>query len=439
MSTPTHAPDHPSAGAGAGADSPTDDVITIPSLTHWLLFLRFLRFGFLAWGGPVAQIAMLRRELVDEEHWMSSSRFNRTLALYQVLPGPEAHELCVYFGYLAKGRPGGVLAGLGFMLPGFLLMLALTWVYVTFGITGLARAIFYGIQPAVVALIVRAMHRIGGHALHDRWLWAIAVVAGLAALAGVPFWITLPAGGLIYLLVKRGLPIVAGMAAAVFIAGAGIYVVSRMPEIGLLPGPSMPSSAAGATGAAEAGTVNVVTGSESLPALFLSGLKAGLLTFGGAYTVISFLQRDAVSVGAWMTNSQFLDGLALSGILPAPLIIFSTFVGYLGGGPAGAIALTVGIFLPAFSFTLIGHDLFERLIQHKPLHAFLDGVTACVVGLIAATALGLFLVAVTDIPRLLIFAAALVLLFRWRNRLAILWIVLGAGAIGLALSAAGLA
>src|SRR5215207_6180091 len=167
-----------------------DDAINIPPHSYWSLFLRFLRFGFLAWGGPVAQIAMLRKELVDEERWVSSNRFNRTLALYQVLPGPEAHELCVYFGYLAKGRPGGVLAGLGFMLPGFLLMFALTWVYVTFGITGPARAIFYGIQPAVVALIVRATHRIGAHSLHDRWLWAIAVMAVLASLGGVPFWVT---------------------------------------------------------------------------------------------------------------------------------------------------------------------------------------------------------------------------------------------------------
>jgi chromate transporter len=421
---------------------PADDAVAIPPLSHWQLFLRFLRFGFLAWGGPVAQIAMLRRELVDDERWVSSRRFNRTLALYQVLPGPEAHELCVYFGYLAKGRVGGVLAGLGFMLPGFLLMFALTWVYVTVGIAGPARAVFYGIQPAVVALIVRAMHRIGGHALHDRWLWAIAVVAAVAALAGVPFWATLPIGGLMYLLVKRDLPLVAGLLGAVFVVGAGAYVLSRAAEVGFLPGLAARPDAAGAdapeaAGAGAGGTSG--TGGESLPGLFLSGLKAGLLTFGGAYTVISFLQRDAVSVGVWMTNSQFLDGLALSGVLPAPLIIFSTFVGYLGGGPLGALALTVGIFLPAFSFTLIGHDIFERLIQHRPLHAFLDGVTAGVVGLITATALGLFLVAVTDVPRLLIFAAALFLLFRWRDRLAILWIVLGAGAVGLALSAVGLA
>ncbi|HET7769093.1 MAG TPA: chromate efflux transporter [Chloroflexota bacterium] len=426
------APAH--AGPAPEADVASDDAINIPPLSHWQLFLRFLRFGFLAWGGPVAQIAMLRKELVDDERWVSSNRFNRTLALYQVLPGPEAHELCVYFGYLARGRLGGVFAGLGFFLPGFFLMFALTWLYVTFGIAGPAQAIFHGIQPAVVALIVRAMHRIGGHALHSprhhqhRWLWGIALVAMLAALAGVPFWVTLPVGGLIYLLVKREQPMLAGAVAALFLLAAGAYVTSRMAAVGLLPGLAV------APGVAGAGSPAGATGNESLLSLFWSGLKAGLLTFGGAYTVISFLQRDAVSAGAWMTNAQFLDGLALSGILPAPLIIFSTFVGYLGGGPLGAIALTVGIFLPAFSFTLIGHDLFERLIQKEPLHAFLDGVTAGVVGLITATAIGLFLTAVTDMPRLLIFAAALYLLFAWKNRLAILWIVLGAGAVGLLLS-----
>src|SRR5919112_1128603 len=109
------------------------DVASPPRESYSRLFLRFLRFGFLAWGGPVAQIAMIRHELVDEEHWISNERFNRTLAVYQVLPGPEAHELCVYFGMLARGRLGGFLAGLGFMLPGFVLMLALSWAYVRFG------------------------------------------------------------------------------------------------------------------------------------------------------------------------------------------------------------------------------------------------------------------------------------------------------------------
>src|SRR5215208_3732103 len=151
----------PSSAIPTEATSPA-----VPHQSYGELFRRFLRFGLLAWGGPVAQIAMIRRELVDEEHWISNERFNRTLAVYQVLPGPEAHELCVYFGMLARGRIGGLLAGLGFMLPGFVLMFALSWFYLTFGRTApLFQAVFLGFQAAVVALIIRAVHRIGGHAL----------------------------------------------------------------------------------------------------------------------------------------------------------------------------------------------------------------------------------------------------------------------------------
>src|SRR5688572_24886684 len=138
---------------------------SIPHQPLGALFLRFLRFGLLAWGGPVAQIAMLQRELVEEEKWISPERFNRAYAVYQMLPGPEAHELCVYFGTLARGRLGGLLAGLGFMLPGLVLMLAVSWAYVRFGIDSPAfAAVFAGVQVAVLALIVRGVHRIGSHA-----------------------------------------------------------------------------------------------------------------------------------------------------------------------------------------------------------------------------------------------------------------------------------
>ena len=143
----------------------------IPTLGLGQLVLRFLRFGGLAWGGPIAQIAMLRRELVDEEQWISSERFNRTLAVYQVLPGPEAQELCIYFGMLARGRLGGFLAGLSFLLPGFLLMLALAWWYTEIGMNApVFAAAFAGAQAAVVALIVRGLHRIGSRAVTDRTL-----------------------------------------------------------------------------------------------------------------------------------------------------------------------------------------------------------------------------------------------------------------------------
>src|SRR5687768_14001031 len=130
------------------------------------IFLRFFRFGCLAWGGPVAQIAMIKKELVEEEHWVTKDKFNRALAVYQVLPGPEAHELCVYFGMTVRGRWGGFLAGLGFMLPGFVLMLLLIWFYISYGIQSpVAKIIFTGFQAAVVALIVAAVHRIGKHSL----------------------------------------------------------------------------------------------------------------------------------------------------------------------------------------------------------------------------------------------------------------------------------
>src|SRR5215216_6774945 len=182
-----------------------DRDIHIPHQSYADIFFRFLKFGLLAWGGPFAQIAMIRQELVDEEKWISPEKFNRVLSVYQALPGPEAHELCVYFGMIARGRIGALLAGLGFMLPGFVLMLALSWFYVAIGINSPTfQAVFLGMQPAVAALIVRAVHRIGGHALHaGNWLWAIAITATLAQLLNVNFLITLLISGLIYTFAQR--------------------------------------------------------------------------------------------------------------------------------------------------------------------------------------------------------------------------------------------
>ena len=168
-----------------------------PTLTA--IFARFLRFGLLAWGGPVAQIAMIKRELVEEERWIEPSRFNRLLAIYQVLPGPEAHELCVHFGMMKGGRLGGLLAGLAFMLPGLILILAIAWFYQRLDLQQpQIAAVFVGIQIGVIALIVRAVHRIVDHTLTDPWLWAIAVVTAAGAALDVSFWITLPAAGLTY-------------------------------------------------------------------------------------------------------------------------------------------------------------------------------------------------------------------------------------------------
>ncbi len=393
----------------------------LPQLSYAQIFAKFLRFGFLAWGGPIAQIAMIRLELVDEEHWVSSARFNRILAVYQVLPGPEAHELCVFFGTLPKGKLGGLLAGLGFMMPGFVLMFALSWLYLSTGImqTAAATAAFLGVQPAVIALIVRAVHRIGGHILLDRWLWGIAGVAGLAALVGTPFWLTLPIAGFVYMFATRRQRVTAGLLMAVLV-GVGLYFAWV--------------TFAGPIGGDAVSAQPIANQEPSLLDLFISGLKAGLLTFGGAYTVIPFLRADAVGNG-WMTDAQFLDGLALSGILPAPLIIFSTFIGYFGGGPLGAIVMTIGIFLPAFSFSLFFHDQLERLVDNEKIKTFLEGISAAVVGLIAATTLELGQKTLVNVPGvvipLAIFAVALALLYVFKAKTTILWVVLAAAGAGL--------
>ena len=404
------------SGAGAAAD---ESAGRVPHEPLGRLFLRFLKFGFLAWGGPVAQIAMIRQELVAEEKWVSPQHFNRVLAMYQILPGPEAHELCVYFGMLSRGRIGGILAGLGFMLPGFFLMFLLSWLYVRYGLktTGAFAVMFAAVQAAVAALIVRAVHRIGGHVLADKWLWIIAAVATAAQLAGVHFAISLTAGGVAYVLAKQGWPSLATILIVACAAGVVFWLAQQGWQLSLMGASAAIQEGAGQT-------------ERSLWELFISGLKAGMLTFGGAYTVIPFLQEDAVADGAWMTNAQFLDGLALSSLLPAPLIIFSTFVGYLGGGAAGAVVLTIGIFLPAFAFSLLAHDPLEKFVSQPRVREFLEGVTAAVVGLIAGTTIALMVVSLVSIPTVVIFVAALAALFYFKSKYVIPLVVAGAALAG---------
>jgi chromate transporter len=382
-----------------------------PLVSYRGLFARFLRFGLLAFGGPVAQIAMLRRELVEEEGWVSSSRFNRLLAVYQALPGPEAHELAVHLGLTRGGRVGALLAGLGFMLPGFLLMLAISWLYFQVDLTQASiGAALLGAQVAVVALVVRAVERIGRHVLVDPGLWLIAFAAAAATAAGVSFWVTLPIAGVAYALAPRFRAAVVYGTVIVAAAAATVWVAATTGLPLLQPG-------AGPTGPGSGGTVEA-----SVPAIFLSGLKAGLLTFGGAYTAIPFIRGDAVGNG-WLTDAQFLDGLALGSVLPAPLIIFGTFVGYVAGGPVGAIAMTAGIFLPAFSFALLLGDRIERVVDNPGLHRLVGGIAAGVVGLIAVTALELGGAVAIRLPAFLpgvvIFGASLAVLFLWRSKAAV--------------------
>ena len=371
--------------------------------TYLSLFLTFFSFGCLAWGGPVAQIAMIREELVERRQWIAPDKFKRALAVYQALPGPEAHELCVYFGMVRKGRLGGFLAGLGFMLPGFLLILLLSWLYTLYGAKFLLP-LFAGVAPAVTALIVRAVDRIGRHTLTEGSLWIMACLSVVLTLLNVHFfWIFLMAA-IWQALWAKGLKAYACASLILLLAcAAGLSVV--------FPGGDQ-------TGAYDSG-------------LFIDGLKAGLLSFGGAYTAIPFLKESMIGAYPGITQQSLLDGLALSSVIPAPLVIFGTFLGFLASGFTGAILITLGIFIPAFAFTLVGHNYLEKAIENPSLHGVLDGIAAAVVGLLAVTAAEIVLQTLTGAFPLFIFSIALAGLYLIRSKLAVPLIILGCGLLGL--------
>ncbi|HKH64216.1 MAG TPA: chromate efflux transporter [Solirubrobacterales bacterium] len=366
------------------------------------IFLRFLKFGCLAWGGPAAQIAMIKRECVDEEKWIDELSFQRLLAVYQVLPGPEAHELCVYFGRVRGGKLGGLMAGLGFMLPGFVLMLGLSALYVEADIAENLDALFYGLSAAVGALVARALVRLGTSFIKDVPLALIAVAGfALTFFADASFVLVLLGGGIAYELWR----------------GARGWFGGGAPSIAIGL-PALPWIAAGAI------TIGL-TGE-----ILLEGLKAGLLTFGGAYTVVPLLHASAVDGHHWLTESQFVDGLAIGGILPAPLIIFATFVGYLAGGPVGAIVITLGIFVPAFCFPIFLHRQLVAIAENERLHQFLLGIAAGVIGLIAAVTVEILDTSVVDGYTAALALGAFLALNRWHGKLTVLWVVLSCGAIG---------
>jgi chromate transporter len=348
---------------------------------------------------------MIKHECVDEERWISEESFKKLLAVYQVLPGPEAHELCVYFGRLRGGKLGGFLAGLGFMLPGFILMLGLSILYVEASLATHLDQLFYGLTAAVGALVARALVRLSQTFITDAFLAIVAVVGFvLTYFASASFVLVLIGGGIAYELWTNGRS-----------------WVSRAHSIS--PAPL---------------ALVLLTGAVTLSltaSIFFEGLKAGLLTFGGAYTVIPFLRQGAVVDHHWLTNSQFVDGLAMSGVLPAPLIIFSTFVGYIAGGLTGALVMTVGIFLPAFIFPIFFHRYWVAIAENERLRPFLLGVAAAVIGLIAAVTVEIVKTSVVDVYTAILAVGAFLILNRFHSKLTVLYVVLGCGAIGALLQA----
>lgn len=327
----------------------------------------------------------MREELVTQQKWISKEKFMRVYAVYQILPGPEAMELACYFGYLTNGRIGAFLGGLGFLLPGFSLLLLWSYIYLEHGTgnVGVSKT-FHCLNPTVAALICRACYKLGGEALmvkhtkdfsFDRGF--ICVFNFFTAVIGLNFFITLTASGFINYffetdfkntLLHNNKRNIGWFIAACVI---GFYVLycqlNGVPSVNLIGG-------------------NIGTHGTSLTSLFELGLIAGMVSFGGAYVTLPFIYAAAVVGDKWLTERQFLDALAITNVLPCPLVTFVTMVGWVGHGIAGAVVMTIGIFLPAFSFTIIGHEVFELIVHISAVHPFLDGIGAAVIGFLALTA-----------------------------------------------------
>ena len=387
---------------------PTYNVPTDLSYLH--LFAIFLGFGFRAWGGPTVQIDMMRQEMCIERKWLEPQKFNRVYGIYQVLPGPEATELACYFGLLAKGRIGSIIAGLGFVLPGFCLMLLLSWITFDYGSNSpWFRACVAGVVPAVVALVFRGTERIAHHFLltnndkdskvpilerwYNVWLFVMVIFTCVQSVVRINFFISLGVGGVLAILAFSEFPCFSevrndrvrfALRLAIPISWMALCIGMFALYVALTGG--LPS----------ANFVASIASEPTYGSLFVLGLLAGLLTFGGAATAIPFVYSAAVLNGGWCSEAQFLTSIALGSIIPSPLVIFVLYVGFVGARWGGAILITLGMFIPAFTFTLIIHGVIDRLFKFQTVLNFVDGITTAVVGLLAVTAFSLLFQAVVD-------------------------------------------
>jgi len=372
-----------------------------PSLAEATRF--WLELGFISFGGPAGQIAIMHRALVEERRWISERRFLHALSYCMVLPGPEAQQLATYIGWLLHRTWGGIIAGGLFVLPSLFILVSLSWIYVAFGRVPAVAGAFAAVKPAVVAIIVQAAHRLGGRALRTPAAWAIAGLSFVAMVAAIPF------------------PVIVGVAAL------GGLVIGRLAPGQLRHGG--PHAAAGATATPAvidddtptpsharfratrlAGVVGAGVALWAAPLALLASThgqatlarmawfftKAALLTFGGAYAVLPYVVQGAVHEHRWLSAAQMIDGLALGETTPGPLIMVVTFVGFVGGhaqalfgadrawlaGLAAACVVTWFTFLPSFVFVLAGGPLVESARDDVTFVAPLAAITAAVVGVI---------------------------------------------------------
>ena len=332
------------------------------------VFLYFLFLGFVNIGGPVAQITMMFNHMVEKRRWLTKDRFVKIMAFCHMLPGPEALQLAIYVGYLKRKVWGGILAGLTFILPGAVVMIVLSWLYVKYGKLPQVMDALYVLKPAVLGIIAAGIIKLGRAAIPNFFL-AVLLVGAFAGMrfAGINFLLILLIAGVLNLIVDRGWPLVKKTAPTLPVMIGGIALLLPFADSRLF----------------------------QVTWLFL---KTGLLSFGGAYASLVFVQRGAVAQYHWLSDGQLLDGVALSIATPGPFMLFTAFVGYVASGIPGAVLATFFVFLPSFIFVIAGVHYIEKVRENPAVQAFLAGVSAAVVGVIAVVSLDLIPEALVDWP-----------------------------------------
>ena len=388
----------------------TDNNAVPNSVSFWQALGFWFKLGFISFDGPAGQIAIIHEELVVRRRWISEKRFLHALNYCMVLPGPEAQQLATYIGWLMHKTPGGIVAGVLFVLPSFFILVALSWIYIAFGEVSLVAGLFYGIKPAVTAIVAQAAHRIGSMALRNNILWAIAAASFVASFAlNLPFPVIVLGAAAIGFFGGRLTPEIFktrgehGTAEKSFGLALiddhtptpehAIFQWSRLTQVAVI---------GAVLWIAPMGLLVLNFGwDNTLTQMSWFFTKAALLTFGGAYAVLPYVYQGAVEQFGWATATQMIDGLALGETTPGPLIMVVTFVCFIGGyvkalfGPeslflAGFMAATLVTwftFLPSFIFILVGGPLVESTHNDLKFAAPLTAITAAVVGVILNLAL----------------------------------------------------
>jgi len=377
----------------------------MPTNNHALreLIRLFLRLGFTAFGGPAAHIAMMHDEVVTRRRWMTEQHFLDLVGATNLIPGPNSTEMAIHIGYEGAGWRGLIAAGLCFIMPAVLIVLALAWAYVEYGSTPQGDALMYGIKPVIIAIVVQALSRLVPTALKGPVLAAVGIGAVALYLLGVNELVVLFGGALIVVAIQavRGFP--------------------RTLAV-LLPLASLPRWLPQLT----------VDNAVTLDRLFLIFLKVGALLYGSGYVLLAFLRNDLVVNDGWLTDQQLLDAVAIGQFTPGPVFTTATFIGYVLAGVPGAMVATLGIFLPSFFFVALLARIVPYIRQSPWSAAFLDGVNVAALGLMAGVTWQLGRAALIDLPTILLAIVAALLLFRFKINSA--WLVLAGGIIGLGLA-----